>query len=274
MRQRRRESDELGARSSQCDARHMLKHAAVVGVVLVMGGCSPLPDGPVGGGTGGGSFSGVGGGSTAGGSGGGATGTGGGSAAAGGGTATGGGATGTGGGAAAVGGGTATGGGNAGAGGGGTTSSRSDELTAGTRLKVRAVVGVDGSRQQLGFFDSVRMENCGFVTATDGTQRCLPLESVAADLGYFSDAQCTMRLFGASCAAVPKYGVRYLNTTCQLSWDLHTLGAELSPTPTQVFAVSGANCVAVPPAAGYRLFPDTGAVSPSVFVQGNFVVEP
>ncbi len=140
---------------------------------------------------------------------------------------------------------------------------------------MRAVVGGDGSRQQLGFFDTMRMENCTFVTATDGTQRCLPLESLAQDIGHFADAQCTMRIFVVSitCAVVPKYGVR-IPSSCPVAWDVHTLGAELSPTPTQVFGLSGGNCVAVSPAAGYRLFADRGSVSPTDFVQGNFVVEP
>lgn len=160
--------------------------------------------------------------------------------------------------------------------GGGTTSSRSDELTAGTRLKVRAIVGVDGARQQLGFFDTMRMENCSFGVATDGTQRCMPFENNANESGYFADSQCAQRLFSIrqECTTTPRYGLRVLVTTCPYAYELHSLGPRVSPAPTMLFAQSGTNCVATTPVAGYQFFPSTGAVAPSGFVQGNFVVEP
>lgn len=218
--------------------------------VLVLLSCSPLPEGSTGGR----------GGSHATGGAAGTGGAGGGTVASGGGQQAGGGT-----GAGVQGGGA----------GGGSSVGRSDELTAGTRLKVRAVVGADGSRQQIGFFDTARMENCAFLAATDNTQRCLPLDGAIYGGVMFADSQCTQPLFyGAPGCSQPKYGYRYGSVTCGATFEFHSLSTALNPIPTVGYTMSGPNCQMVTPGAGYVYYRSAGVIPPTSFVQGNFVVEP
>ncbi len=77
----------------------------------------------------------------------------------------------------------------------------------GTRLKVRYFVGGDGSEQAIGFFDTVRRENCTFAVAADGVVRCLP--DVAARFSTFghsyADAACTQELSVVASGCPVKY---------------------------------------------------------------------
>lgn len=64
--------------------------------------------------------------------------------------------------------------------------------TAGSRLKVRAYVGDDGSKQFLGWRDTKLNLDCTFEALGDGTARCLP--ALATTSPYFVDAACSTPL--------------------------------------------------------------------------------
>lgn len=167
------------------------------------------------------------------------------------------------------------GGTSAGGGAGGGVVAQRDELTSGTRLKVRALVASDGARVQQHFFDTMRMEPCAFALASDGSQRCLPFfGSYASFSGQYSDAQCTSKLFMlATCAGSDaiKYGLEVVPLACASAYSLHGV----SPvTPSAAYALSGTSCVASQVQSGWRYFASTGVVQPTSFVAASYVVEP
>lgn len=102
---------------------------------------------------------------------------------------------------------TSTGGGSATTTGGGTGTGTSRELlTSGTRLKVVTVVGADGSRQQLAFWDTQLQLVCGFAAYWSGSagarapSRCLPT-------GYFlTESVGQPRYLDAACTDALRYG--------------------------------------------------------------------
>lgn len=223
----------------------------------------------------------------------GGNGSGGGSSQAGGGAANGGGGgfQGAGGGTTSTGGGggKATGGGTAQGSGGGTASGggagggtgiHREELTAGTRLKVRSIVGTDGSRFQQNFYDSVLGVVCYFGPASDGTFRCIP-QAVVSGGQYYSDSSCTLNVFTAHCSYTALfgplvYGSIYNTQTCNGPYDYYKLGGAYSGN---LFTKNATSCVAAGTTSdstrSSTLFfvAAGGVVPPSSFVQGSYVIE-
>ncbi len=84
---------------------------------------------------------------------------------------------------------------------------------------------MDGSKQFIGWYDSLRKENCGFQTAADGMMRCLP-GGIAVSPGsvstpIYADAGCTVLISRTPAIQngcplpVPSYGVTSSDsTTC------------------------------------------------------------
>lgn len=178
----------------------------------------------------------------------------------------------------ASGGGSSAGGGAAGGStagtGGGTEGAISTELyTAGVRLKVRSLVGTDGSRQQAGLWDSARNEACGFMLASDGKMRCLVSADVAMRVegwNWYVDAGCSVLAFVLTTCGAPKYGIDYLSTSCPTRHAVHTL----DPTPlSTIFSLSGTTCGQATKPAGWGFFKSTGIIAPTTFVAAELVTE-
>lgn len=74
---------------------------------------------------------------------------------------------------------------------GGKSAKASQPFVSGSRLKVRKIVGGDGSEQQLGFRDTQLNLNCTFQKAEDGSQRCLPA-ATQHNGQFWIDAACTV----------------------------------------------------------------------------------
>lgn len=179
----------------------------------------------------------------------------------------------TGGGFGATGGGTggmATGGGSSSAGGagggsaaGGSASRREELYTSGSRLRVRSYVGDDGSRQQVGLYDTQLQTLCAFTRAADGELRCLPLGGFTA---YFGDAQCLQRVLSvppSNCATTARF-VMVPAETCPARSEVFTV------TPTKVaraYVRSSAACTEVQ-LPGWEHFVVGAAVSPTMFMRG------
>lgn len=161
--------------------------------------------------------------------------------------------------------------------------SHNDELTAGTRLKVRSIVGSDGSKQQVQFQDTLRGEPCSFLPATDGTMRCMPAGTVSPIGNWYSDTQCQAPIFLGFAGTCPsKYGTvsRSNQSICSnpsYAYELHTVIAfDAGVTFYEPQPDGGCGVTPVgPPNYGpsYVLYRSTGVVSPSSFVQGNYVTE-
>src|SRR5262249_30139705 len=125
---------------------------------------------------------------------------------------------------------------------------KADDTTSGTRLKAKYMAGEDGSRMPWGLYDSQRSEDCVFVTAADGSTRCMPLTAgnYAALGSYFSDANCTLEVaLTAKCTLAPKYLVRYVAPACgasATSYSVYATGAKGSATAVRT--KSGTTCSA------------------------------
>jgi hypothetical protein len=88
---------------------------------------------------------------------------------------------------------------------GGVPNAMADEWYAsGTRLKIRYLEGADGSKQFVGWYDSMRDDVCTHTRHADGRVRCLP--PAGATVLNYSDSSCIVRIaHGTKGAPAPKY---------------------------------------------------------------------
>jgi hypothetical protein len=115
-----------------------------------------------------------------------------------------------------------------------------------SRLRARELVGSDGARQLLGWFDAERHEPCAFALAADLTPRCLP--SFQAYGGFFSDADCSVpaahpdiQYLAGVCGAGPlNYAMRSVDadSKCVYGMEYFAAGAAL-PMGTPIRDASG-----------------------------------
>jgi len=146
-----------------------------------------------------------------------------------------------------------------------------DELTGGTRLKVRSLVAADGARQQSEFWDSARNETCIFNTASDGKMRCLPITGFGVAQGplNFADAQCSVPAFVSAYCTSAKYALKGAIASCIYQYELHTV----VPIST-IYSLSGTTCAQAQIPTGSYYFRSTGIIDPTAFVEATYVIEP
>lgn len=111
--------------------------------------------------------------------------------------------------------------------------------TSGSRLRAKVITGA-GAREVVGFFDTLRKEDCTFRLA-DGKYRCLPEAAFQQFGGLFSDATCRTPLLSVpTCAADPKYLVTIGGVGCSSSV---VTGVKRITGPAQTaFTNTGAGC--------------------------------
>jgi len=144
------------------------------------------------------------------------------------------------------------------------------EEMSGTRLKARYYVGLDGSKQFAGFYDTSRKENCAVMNASDGTLRCLPTKFYAMGGSFYADDGCSQKLFvvakaaaGAACPSTgspssPGYG--YYADGC--SYAYYTLTPTL---PAVVYTGTPDACSGLPaPTSTYDFYTGT-ELDPATF---------
>lgn len=152
------------------------------------------------------------------------------------------------------------------------------QSSSGSRLRAKYMNGADGSKQFLGWYDSLRKEDCNFGTASDGSTRCLPA-ATAYPAGSFSDAGCTQVLVGVSktatcAAAVPKYVATLDTTGCSPRFEVRGAGARF--TGTDIYAGTPASCTKLAGssvAQSLDLYTPGAILVASDFVQGMTVTE-
>ncbi len=157
---------------------------------------------------------------------------------------------------------------------------KADVNQSGTRLKARFYAGADGSKQFVGWHDTLRNEDCAYGVAADGETRCIPSGKPVSNI--FADAACTQGLADVfkGCATPPTVvsTVQNLpNTTCgslPSRTHLFPVGTIFSGT---LYAMNGACVVADPNIFGtasrdfYSVLPEVPATA---FVQATIQVEP
>jgi len=139
----------------------------------------------------------------------------------------------------------------------------------GSRLRVRAYVGDDGSQMPAGLFDKMRNEPCGYQLADDGVTRCLPTSY--AYFEYFSDAACTVglvRTTSSSCGTPAAYG-DFQPVGCGMGRSVYPLSAIAAPAA--IYSNAGVTgCAMQPNVVSATQWYQAGAKVPaSSFVAGS-----
>jgi hypothetical protein len=154
-------------------------------------------------------------------------------------------------------------GGESGTGGSGASDGTLPGYKSGSRLKVKVLVGDDGSeRVSGGWLDTTLNVGCSALVATDGVKRCLP-DGPSAN-SYFSDSGCTVPLHAhlGGCA-VPGYVRRFVGAGECAVWESRVVGAEHQGT---IYA-GGANfCGQAPAPTGSTVYALSDAAPATDFV--------
>lgn len=116
-----------------------------------------------------------------------------------------------------------------------------DAVVSGSRLKAQWRGGDDGSREFVGWFDSAIGAACEYMTAEDGTVRCLPgaISTKSVSLLY-SDASCsTIAGVGvasaAPCANPPSHLIVQNNSICGRPGSVYDIGTKFQTLPQLLY---------------------------------------
>jgi hypothetical protein len=158
------------------------------------------------------------------------------------------------------------------------------QTTSGSRLKARYITTADGAKQFYGWRDIQRNEDCSFMTAGDGQNRCLPYWATPAPATvgvYWADAACSQPLAyvakstGGSCGAtsVPIFGVKGDTSICPMGYRFYGIGAK--STATTIYSGTATACTgSTTPTTSYDFYTVNAEIPPTAFVAGSFVTDP
>jgi len=150
-----------------------------------------------------------------------------------------------------------------------------------SRLKAQYFAGTDGSKAFASMYDTQLKVSCAYVTASDGTSRCLPtgLSSVAST-SYYSDSHCSQPILNipSVCTTPPPY-VTTFGTDCSGTTTFHVFpSASVFTVGSDVYVGGGSGatgtCVAVSASGSTGTWYATGAeLPPSKFVEGTLQLD-
>ena len=145
----------------------------------------------------------------------------------------------------------------------------SDEITSGTRLRAKRLVGGAGASLFSTWHDTLLDVDCSWGKTDDGSYRCYPPSANV----YYSDAGCTAPAFYADydCATPPKLVASYGTATCATK-KLYRVGALLAP-PAMFYAGIPGACTGYAPDPGY-VFYAVSTASYTELAQGTVTREP
>ena len=154
---------------------------------------------------------------------------------------------------------------------------RADVNVSGSRLKARNYVGTDGSKQWMGWHDDQRNEDCAYLTAADGSARCLPVGAYLYPT-YFTDPGCSQAIYLATKGCMPlPYALSSVATSTCNDYRVHVYPFGPAFTGAQAYYKSGASCSAIPSSslsATYDLYSLGTEVDPASFVAATIQVGP
>lgn len=147
---------------------------------------------------------------------------------------------------------------------------------SGTRLRAIWQVAEDGAKQFLfQWRDTHRNEDCTFALAGDDVLRCMPATTINF-AGYFSDAECTQRLFyriaNSACVAQGQVlGTLTETAGCEYRSRRFTVTAITRPSTMHV--LSNGACTETTTNTGFDYFAGGAEIPPSSFVAATNQVE-
>jgi hypothetical protein len=171
------------------------------------------------------------------------------------------------------------------------TTASADPYQSGSRLKAKYYAGSDGSKEFVGWYDSMLSLDCIFLQASDNTTRCLPAyyslggaagaASTLVEASSYADAACTQLVYSiTTCAGSPQYILETVSQTMDGSactaYTFYRVLLRGSPvTLTQTFSKTATGCSAATTFTAPSTFYSVGnEVSPSNFVQATTQTEP
>jgi hypothetical protein len=146
---------------------------------------------------------------------------------------------------------------------------------SGTRLRAIWQVAEDGAKQfNYQWRDTERNEDCSFGLAGDGVQRCMPRPSISF-IGYFSDEECTQRLFvrgAAGCVLQGQVMGTFAETVgCEYRSRLFTVTSLVRPS--MIYLRSASACTPTAASEAYDYFAAGLEIPPSSFVAASIQVD-
>lgn len=145
---------------------------------------------------------------------------------------------------------------------------------SGSRLKVRRLIGEDGSSTPIGFFDVKLQSECSFHPDEDGLNRCLPGSISGLPNIHYGDPNCTIPIaaFTPNCQIDPVYALVPIDGTCYSSphYEIHKVAGQFK-NPTSWYFAEGA-CHGQN-AAGTSLYQLGPALDPAAFMAGEVKID-
>jgi hypothetical protein len=147
---------------------------------------------------------------------------------------------------------------------------------SGTRLRAIWQVAEDGAKQFLfQWRDTQRNEDCSFGLAGDGVLRCMPGTAINFG-GYFSDADCTQRLFyqvANSACVVQGSTLGTLTESAGCEYRSRRFIVTPITRPAMIHVLSNGTCTETPSTTSFDYFAVGAEVPPSSFVAASNQVE-
>lgn len=144
---------------------------------------------------------------------------------------------------------------------------------SGSRIKMRVGVTPDGAKTFIGWYDSVRRENCGFTAASDGVKRCIPTTGTATFSAYFSDVNCSVPLavtVRSACNNAPAIAIGYAYVSeCPIGMSVYPIFSEFTQ---QVYAGTTGTCSPTT-ASNFRFWTTGPEILPSEFQEMEEQIE-
>jgi hypothetical protein len=157
--------------------------------------------------------------------------------------------------------------------GGGPVPVANADPVPGSRLQSQYRVADDGAKEWLGWHDSLLDAACGWWPMSDGRQHCVPL--YLRHTFYFADASCTQKVFTPSCGFTDARRGLTMETVNQCGSLVRVFEVQPLPMGTQMYGLSGANCVSLAGQISKVGDMVSGAeVPPSEFVGSDLVIGP
>lgn len=150
-----------------------------------------------------------------------------------------------------------------------------DPYQSGTRLKANYLSGPDGSRQFVGWHDSLTGVDCEYGTASDGMMRCLP---TGGQLAGYADAACTQAVAsvpkGCAAPAFAKQPTPPVNGCGPTTLHLYTVSPAAIAMGPSAYAKIGAACSAIFGGTANADYYPAVETPPAAYAQATLLVEP